>query len=74
VVRLIAETSEHTRVTFEQRNIDRHAEGRGSVRDGVDSEGGWPPYRRRFAELLEAGVGAAQALPDRPPKQKLEGP
>jgi len=53
-VRFIAETSEFTRVELEHRNIDRHGEGWRSVRDAVGSEGGWPLYLRRFAELFEA--------------------
>jgi uncharacterized protein YndB with AHSA1/START domain len=52
-VRFIAETPERTRVELEHRNLDRHLEGWESVREGVDSEGGWPLYLRRFAERLE---------------------
>jgi len=48
------QTSEFTRVELEHRNIDRHGEGWRSVRDAVGSEGGWPLYLRRFAELFEA--------------------
>ena len=43
-----------TRVELEHRNIDRHGEGWGWMREAVDSEGGWPLYLRRFAELFEA--------------------
>ena len=51
-VRFVAEGSERTRVELEHRNLDRHGEGWEGVRDAVDSEGGWPLYLGRFAELL----------------------
>jgi len=51
-VRFIAETSERTRVVLEHRNLDRHGDGWEAVREGVDSEGGWPLYLRRFADVL----------------------
>jgi uncharacterized protein YndB with AHSA1/START domain len=51
-VRFIAETHDRTRVELEHRNLDRHREGWEAIREGVDSEGGWPLYLRRFAELL----------------------
>jgi uncharacterized protein YndB with AHSA1/START domain len=52
-VRFIAETPERTRVELEHRNLDRHLEGWQAVREGVDSEAGWPLYLRRFADLLQ---------------------
>jgi uncharacterized protein YndB with AHSA1/START domain len=53
-VRFIAETPERTRVVLEHRNLDRHLDGWEAVREGVDSEGGWPLYLRRYADLFEA--------------------
>jgi uncharacterized protein YndB with AHSA1/START domain len=53
-VRFIAETPARTRVELEHRNLDRHLDGWEAVREGVDSEGGWPLYLRRYAELLAA--------------------
>ena len=52
-VRFIAETPERTRVELEHRNLDRHLEGWEELREGVDSDGGWPLYLRRFSERLE---------------------
>jgi uncharacterized protein YndB with AHSA1/START domain len=51
-VRFIAEGPERTRVELEHRNLDRHGEGWEGVREGVDSEGGWPLYLQRFAEVV----------------------
>jgi uncharacterized protein YndB with AHSA1/START domain len=53
-VRFIAETPDRTRVEVEHRNLDRHLDGWEAVREGVDSEGGWPLYLLRFAERLAA--------------------
>jgi uncharacterized protein YndB with AHSA1/START domain len=51
-VRFIAETPQRTRVELEHRNLDRHGAGWESGRDGVGSEGGWPLYLQRFADLI----------------------
>ena len=53
-VRFVAETPARTRVVLEHRNLDRHLEGWEGVREGVDSEGGWPLYLQRYAQLLAA--------------------
>jgi uncharacterized protein YndB with AHSA1/START domain len=50
-VRFTPETAERTRVELEHRELDRHGDGWESVREGVDSEGGWPTYLRRFADV-----------------------
>jgi uncharacterized protein YndB with AHSA1/START domain len=52
-VRFVAETPERTRVELEHRNLDRHGDGWQAVREGVDSDGGWPLYLRRFTEVLD---------------------
>jgi uncharacterized protein YndB with AHSA1/START domain len=53
-VRFFAEAPDRTRVELEHRNLDRHGEGWEAVREGVDGEGGWPLYLRRYAALIAA--------------------
>lgn len=53
-VRFVAEGTHRTRVELEHRHIDRHGPGWEDVHLGVDSEGGWPLYLARYAELIEA--------------------
>jgi uncharacterized protein YndB with AHSA1/START domain len=51
-VRFIVEGPERTRVELEHRNLEHHGEGWEDLREGVDSDGGWPLYLQRFAGLL----------------------
>jgi uncharacterized protein YndB with AHSA1/START domain len=51
-VRFVSETPDRTRVELEHRNLERHGEDWGALRDGVAGEDGWPLYLRRFAELF----------------------
>jgi uncharacterized protein YndB with AHSA1/START domain len=53
-VRFIAESADRTRVQLEHRNLDRHGPAWESLRDGIDSEGGWPLYLKRFAEVISS--------------------
>jgi uncharacterized protein YndB with AHSA1/START domain len=50
-VRFIAEAPDRTRVELEHRKLDRHGNGWEAVREGVDSDGGWPLYLSRFADV-----------------------
>jgi uncharacterized protein YndB with AHSA1/START domain len=51
-VRFMSEGDSRTRVELEHRHLDRHGEGWEGVREGVDSEGGWPLYLQRYAGLI----------------------
>lgn len=52
-VRFIPEAADRTRVELEHRNLDRHGAGWESMRQGVESENGWPLYLQRFADIFE---------------------
>jgi uncharacterized protein YndB with AHSA1/START domain len=51
-IRFTAETAERTRVALEHRNLDHHGDGWPTERDALGSEGGWPLYLQRYADLL----------------------
>lgn len=51
-IRFVAEGAGRTRVVLEHRHLDRHLDGWEAVRAGVDGEGGWPLYLRRYADLF----------------------
>ena len=53
-VRFVAETPERTRLELEHRHLERHGPGWESLRDGVDSGGGWPLYLARYSDLVAA--------------------
>lgn len=51
-VRFTAESAGRTRVELEHRHLDRHGEGWESERDGVATDGGWPLYLKRYADVV----------------------
>jgi uncharacterized protein YndB with AHSA1/START domain len=53
-VRFVSEAPERTRVELEHRNLERHGEGWEGEREGVASEGGWPLYLLRFADVVKS--------------------
>jgi len=54
-IRFTPESSDRTRVEIEHRHLDRHGDGWESLRDSVDSDGGWGGCLRRFGERIAAG-------------------
>jgi uncharacterized protein YndB with AHSA1/START domain len=52
-VRFVPEAPERTRVELEHRNLERHGEGWEAEREGVASDGGWPLYLERFADVVK---------------------
>jgi uncharacterized protein YndB with AHSA1/START domain len=52
-VRFHVESPTKTRVELEHRHLDRHGEGWEGVREGVDTDQGWPLYLHRYAKLLD---------------------
>jgi len=51
-VTFTSEGPERTRVNLRHYRLDRHGPGWESVRDGVDTQEGWPLYLARFTGLL----------------------
>jgi uncharacterized protein YndB with AHSA1/START domain len=51
-VRFVEETPQRTRLELEHRHLDRHGPGWESLRDGIDSDGGWSLYLARYADLV----------------------
>jgi uncharacterized protein YndB with AHSA1/START domain len=51
-VRFTPEGDRRTRVDLEHRHLERHGAGWESVRDGIDSDQGWPLYLKRFAHVV----------------------
>ena len=54
-VRFVAEGPNRTRVELEHRHLDRHGPGWESLREGVNTDQGWPLYLARYADLLAPG-------------------
>jgi uncharacterized protein YndB with AHSA1/START domain len=51
-VRFVAENPQRTRLELEHRYLERHGPDWESLRDGIDSDGGWPLYLARYSDLF----------------------
>ena len=51
-VRFSAEGPDRTRVVIEHQHLERHGEGWEGVSEAIGSDGGWPLYLTRYAELV----------------------
>jgi len=54
-VRFTAVGKGRTRVELDHRKLDRHGPGWETMRDAVESEGGWPLGLTRFADHVRSG-------------------
>ncbi len=54
-VRFVAIEPHRTRLELEHRKLERHGPGWESVRDGVETDQGWPLYLQRYADLISEG-------------------
>jgi uncharacterized protein YndB with AHSA1/START domain len=53
-VRFVAEAADRTRLELEHRHLDRHGPGWEALGGAIDSDGGWPLYLNRYADLVAA--------------------
>lgn len=51
-VRFSPDAPDRTRIELEHRHLDRHGTGWENVRHSIESDGGWPLYLDRYAQLL----------------------
>jgi uncharacterized protein YndB with AHSA1/START domain len=51
-VRFVAEGPGRTRLELEHRYLDRHGPGWEALGGAIDSDGGWPLYLSRYADLM----------------------
>jgi uncharacterized protein YndB with AHSA1/START domain len=65
-VRFVAAGANRTRVDLEHRHIDRHGPGWEGIYHGVDTDGGWPLYLTRYADLINGQSTDPLCAADRP--------